>query len=64
MPLLQVNPPGLKPQDPGYISSVTIRTNNRAQVCIPDPNTGQIDVDSPALTQLVQPPQKFKLVLG
>ena len=52
MAVVQVNPLGLQSTDPGFISSITIRTGGSAQVLVPDGN-GQITVDSQAATRLV-----------
>lgn len=64
MAAVQVNPPGMLSTDPGYISSITVRTGGGASVLVPDANTGQITVDASAATRLVQDYQKFKLITG
>jgi hypothetical protein len=50
--------------DPGYISSITIRTGGSPTVLTPNGTTGQVAVDSPAITHLVQDERKFKLIQG
>lgn len=60
--VIQVNPPGMATTDPGYISSITVRTGGSAQALVPNTTTGQITVDDAAGTQLVQLYQRFKLV--
>jgi hypothetical protein len=52
MAIIQLNPPGMQPTDPGYISSITVYTSGSAQVKTPDGN-GQITVDAQAATRLV-----------
>lgn len=52
MAIIQLNPPGMASTDPGYISSITVRTGGSAQVLTPDGN-GQITVDAQAATRLV-----------
>jgi len=64
MAILQVNPPGMLTTDPGYISSITIRTGGSPTVLTPNGTTGQVTVDSPAITHLVQDERKFKLIQG
>jgi len=60
--IVQVNPPGMASTDPGYISSITVRTGGSATVLTPNATTGQITVDDAFGTQLVQPYQRFKLI--
>ena len=64
MSIIQVNPPGLASTDPGYISSITIRTGGSATVLVPNATTGQVDVDELAATQLVQEINRFRLITG
>jgi hypothetical protein len=64
MSIIQVNPPGLASTDPGYISSITIRTGGSATVLTPNATTGQVDVDELAATQLVQEINRFRLITG
>lgn len=64
MAVIQVNPPGAASTDPGYISSITIRTGGSATVLTPDGTTGQVTVDAPAATELVQDWARFKLITG
>lgn len=64
MALVQVNPPGMQSTDPGYISSITIRTGGSATVLTPNATTGQVTVDAPAATALVQSWAGFKLIQG
>ena len=71
MAVIQLNPPGLQSTDPGYISSITIRTGGSATVLAPDGN-GQITVDATCANRLVGGPycggqpagQQIKLVTG
>lgn len=63
--IVQVNPPGMASTDPGYISSITVRTGGSATVLTPSTVSatyGQITVDDSAGTQLVQLYQRFKLI--
>jgi hypothetical protein len=60
--IVQVNPPGMVSTDPGYISSITVRTGGSATVLTPNATTGQITVDDASGTQLVQLYQRFKLI--
>lgn len=60
--IVQVNPPGMASTDPGYISSITVRTGGSATVLVPNATTGQITVDDASGTQLVQLYQRFKLI--
>lgn len=64
MAVLQVNTPGMATTDPGYISSITIRTGGSDTVLVPNATTGQVTVDAPAITKLVQDHSKFKLITG
>lgn len=64
MAVVQINPPGKASTDPGYISSITIRTGGSASVLTPNATTGQVTVDSDAATQLVQHYSRFKLITG
>ncbi len=64
MAVVQVNQPGMLTTDPGYISSITVRTGGSAQVLVPNTTTGQITVDALAATQLVEDINKFKLITG
>lgn len=52
MAVVQVNPPGMASTDPGYISSITVRTG------------GAATVDAPAATAMVQQYAGFKLITG
>jgi hypothetical protein len=51
MAILQINPPGMASTDPGYVSSITIRTAGAPTVLVPNGSTGQITVDAPCATQ-------------
>ncbi len=53
MAVIQVNTPGMASTDPGYISSITIRTGGAATVLVPNATTGQVTVDEAAATKLV-----------
>ena len=64
MAVIQVNTPGMASTDPGYISSITIRTGGAAQVLIPDAGTGQVTVDAAAATKLVQEISRIRLITG
>ena len=64
MAVIQVNTPGMASTDPGYISSITIRTGGAASVLTPNATTGQVTVDAPAATKLVQEISKIKLITG
>ena len=64
MAVVQVNPPGMQSTDPGYVSSITVRTGGSAQVLVPNATTGQITVDVQAATALVQSWAGFKLITG
>ena len=64
MAVVQVNTPGMASTDPGYISSITVRTGGSAQALTPNATTGQITVDAAAATKLVQDHSKFKLISG
>lgn len=64
MAIVQVNPPGMASTDPGYVSSITVRTGGAATVLAPNAITGQITVDASAATALVQQWAGFKLVTG
>lgn len=64
MAVIQVNTPGMVSTDPGYISSITIRTGGAATVLVPNATTGQVTVDALAATKLVQEYNKIKLITG
>lgn len=64
MALVQVNTPGMASTDPGYISSITVRTGGSASALTPNATTGQITVDALAATKLVQDHSAFKLITG
>ena len=67
MAIIQVNPPGMIATDPGYVSSITIRTAGAATVLTPNATTGQVTCDSPSATQLAAvswAPSQRILVLG
>jgi hypothetical protein len=64
MAVVQVNPPGMAATDPGYISSITVRTGGADTVLVPNATTGQITVDALAATRLVQQHLQFKLITG
>ena len=62
MPQLRVNTPGMAPTDPGYISSITIRTGGAATVLVPNATTGEVTVDAEAATKLAQMISRFVVV--
>lgn len=62
MAVIQINTPGMAATDPGYISSITIRTGGTAAVLTPNATTGQVTVDELAATKLVQDHSKIKLI--
>lgn len=64
MAVIQVNTPGMAATDPGYISSITVRTGGSDTVLAPNATTGQVTVDALAATKLVQDISKFKLITG
>lgn len=64
MAVVQVNPPGMASTDPGYISSITVRTGGSATALVPNATTGQITCDAPSATALVQKYQRLVLVTG
>ena len=64
MAVIQVNTPGMVSTDPGYISSITIRSGGAATVLTPNATTGQVTVDALAATKLVQDYSVFKLITG
>lgn len=64
MAVVQVNPPGMQSTDPGYISSITVRTGGGNSVLVPNATTGQITVDAAAATAMVQSWAGFKLITG
>ena len=62
MPQVRVNTPGMATTDPGYISSITIRTGGAATVLVPNATTGEVTVDAEATTKLRQMESRFKVV--
>ncbi len=64
MAVIQVNTPGMASTDPGYISSITIRTGGADSVLTPNATTGQVTVDAPAATKLVQEISRIRLITG
>ena len=64
MAVVQINPPGKLSTDPGYISSITVRTGGGPTVLTPDAGTGQVTMDAYAATQLVQNYWQFKIITG
>lgn len=64
MAVVQVNTPGMASTDPGYISSITVRTGGAATVLTPNATTGQVTMDAAAATRLVQDYARFKLITG
>jgi hypothetical protein len=64
MAVIQVNTPGMASTDPGYISSITVRTGGSATVLAPNSTTGQITVDADAATKLSQMISRPIIVTG
>lgn len=64
MAVIQVNTPGMDSTDPGYISSITIRTGGADSVLTPNATTRQVTVDAPAATKLVQEISRIRLITG
>lgn len=64
MAVVQVNTPGMASTDPGYISSITVRTGGSATVLTPNATTGQVTMDALSATKLVQDHSHFKLITG
>lgn len=62
MPQLRVNTPGMASTDPGYISSITIRTGGSATALVPNATTGEVTVDAEAATKLTQMISRFVVV--
>ena len=52
MAQIRINTPGMISTDPGYISSITIRTAGSATVLVPNATTGEVTVDAPAASKL------------
>ena len=59
MPQVRVNTPGMASTDPGYISSITIRTGGAPSVLVPNATTGEVTVDAQAATKLCQEVSRF-----
>jgi hypothetical protein len=64
MAVIQVNTPGMAATDPGYISSITVRTGGAATALTPNATTGQVTVDELAATKLVQEISRIRLITG
>ena len=64
MAVVQVNTPGMASTDPGYISSITVRTGGAATALTPNATTGQVTVDELAATKLVQEISRIRLITG
>ena len=64
MAVVQVNTPGMASTDPGYISSITVRTGGSATALTPNATTGQVTMDALSATKLVQDHSAFKLISG
>ena len=60
MAQVRVNTPGMASTDPGYISSITVRTAGAATVLTPNATTGEVTMDAPAATKLAQEVSRFK----
>lgn len=59
MAQVRVNTPGMASTDPGYISSITIRTGGAATVLVPNATTGEVTTDAAAATKLCQEVSRF-----
>lgn len=64
MAVVQINPPNKSSTSPGYISSITVYTAGSATVLTPHATTGQVTMDAPSATQLVQVYSHFKIITG
>jgi len=64
MAVIQINFPGMKPTDPGYISSITVYSEGADVELTPDPVTGQVNLDAAAATRLAQIPHRITLISG
>jgi len=60
MAQVRVNTPGMASTDPGYISSITIRTGGSATVLVPNATTGEITTDALSATRVCQEVSRFK----
>ena len=64
MAVVQINTPGMASTDPGYISSIIVRTGGSATTLTPNATTGQVTMDAAAATRLVQMWARFLLITG
>lgn len=66
--IVQINTPGMASTDPGYISSITIRSNGANNVLVPNATTGQVTLPgtdaNAASTKLCVDYSRFKIVTG
>jgi len=62
MPQVRVNTPGMASTDPGYISSITVRTGGAASVLTPNATTGEVTMDAEAASKLCQMYSRFLVV--
>lgn len=66
--VVQINTPGMLSTDPGYISSITIRSNSANNVLAPNATTGQVTLpgtdSNKAATKLCVDYSRFKIVTG
>jgi hypothetical protein len=66
--LVQINTPGMASTDPGYISSITIRSNAADNVLTPNASTGQVTLpgtdSNAAATKLCVDYSRFRIVTG
>jgi len=66
--VIQVNTPGMASTDPGYISSITIRSNSAANALTPNSTTGQVTLPgtdgNAAATKLCLDISRFRLITG
>lgn len=59
MPQVRVNTPGMASTDPGYISSITVRTAGAATVLTPNATTGEVTTDADSATKICQMNSRF-----
>ena len=66
--LVQINTPGMAATDPGYIVSITIRSNAADNALTPNVTTGQVTIpgtdSNAAATKLCVDYSRFKIVTG
>lgn len=62
MAQVRINTPGMSVTDPGYISTISIRTGGTVVIFVPNATSGEVTVDAPAATKLCQEVSRFKYV--